>query len=76
MYHIITDFPAETSGVKNPLVAEYFLIHVNEFNKVAVTTLEEWVACLKFSALLILFPLNLLQITRNSPTFAEPTIKA
>lgn len=25
MYHIITDFPAETSGVKNPLAAEYSL---------------------------------------------------
>lgn len=25
MYHIKTDFPSETSGVENPLVAEYFL---------------------------------------------------
>lgn len=45
------DFLEVTTKEKNAIIrklpAEYFLIRVNEFNKVAVTPLEEWIEYLK-----------------------------
>ena len=41
---IIRKLPAE-------IVPEYFLIRVNEFNKVAVTPLEEWIESVSYTHL-------------------------
>ena len=45
----ITDHESDALGMRSPeeVFPEYFIIRVNEFNKVATTPLEEWIAYLK-----------------------------
>lgn len=38
---------ANVRKLPSEIFSEYYLIRVNEFNKVAVTPLEEWIECLK-----------------------------